>query len=202
MTCSVLICTFGERVWLDRGAALRASTREANPEALEVMAWHSPGASLAEVRNYAGKAAQGEWLCFLDADDELRPGYVRLMLEEAERGPGVLYPRVQYVGERGRAALPIFPGKGRKLIDLNRAVIGSLIPRDLFLDLGGFGPEPIYEDWDLWLRASRVVKLRPVVDAVYRVYIRPGSRNTDPAYMRHWYNEIRARYLEDDVRPA
>lgn len=201
MNVSVLVCTFGADRW--RRAAMRAMRSAQQQGAHEVLAFHGDaGLELHEVRNGAARAASGDWLCFLDADDQLAPGYVLAMKLEGLAGPGVLYPAVQYVYEDGREAAPAMLGSKRRLIDLNRAVVGSLVPRDLFLEVGGFGPEPIYEDWDLWLRCSQHVALRPVPDAVYRVFMRSRSRNLASNLHRHWYHEIRNRYLEEGVRPG
>ncbi len=191
MTISVLVCSYGEEFWR-KLAFERAYASCRGQGATQVLVNHSPDLELYEVRNRAAETAIGEWLCFLDADDELAPGYLDAM-RAAASGPAVLYPAVQYVyGDHEDP--PAMLGGHRPLLELNRAVVGSLVPRSLFLDVGGFGPEPIYEDWDLWLRCSRLVALEPVEAAVYRVFVHPSSRNIDRRLMREWYRTIQRRY--------
>lgn len=193
-TVSVLICTFGADSWR-KLAVTRALPSAQRQGAVEVVAYHSPDGTLAQCRNAAGAAATGELLCFLDADDELAPGYVSAMRDAAtESGTEALYyPAVQYC-RHGYWDEPALLGNGLPLIDLNRAVIGSLVPRDLFLKLGGFGEEPIYEDWALWLRCSEHVPLVPVEAAVYRVNVKRRTRNENPKLGREWYDRIRERH--------
>ncbi len=192
---SVLVCTYGEDRWRVL-AAQRAIPSAQRQGAVEVVAYHYPEGTLADCRNTAGAAATGDYLCFLDADDELAPGYVAAMRETAaqERQEALYYPAVQYC-RAGREDKPTLLGGGRPLIDLNRAVIGTLVPRRLFLELGGFGEEPIYEDWALWLRCSEHVPLVPVEAAVYRVNVRSASRNSAVQKLgRVWYDIIRERH--------
>lgn len=99
--------------------------------------------------------------------------------------PRLLVPSVQYVHPDGREEKPRIPNRPlRPLVEINRAVIGTLVPRALFLEVGGFteGCEP-WEDWELWLRCERAgAKLVEVPGAVYRAHVREGSahRPTDP----------------------
>ena len=94
-----------------------------------------------------GRTAAGEWLCFLDADDELAPGYLEAMTRafEQERGgatplaldgsPFLLTPAVQYV-RRGRPGRPQFNDRGIPLTDDNWLIVGTLIQKKLFLEVG------------------------------------------------------------------
>jgi hypothetical protein len=129
---------------------------------------------------------EDEFLCFLDADDELADGYIAAMHDAAptpdfrlgasERNL-LLTPMVSYVGS-GRAARPKFwPEK--PLSEGNWLVIGTLVPRVLFREVGGFRDELHgYEDWSLfarcWKAGAEIVK---VPDAVYVAHVRGGSRN-------------------------
>lgn len=196
MTVSVLICTYGEPRWRELAITRALPSAQAQKDALEVRAFHEPNGTLASVRNAAAREAVGSFLCFLDADDELAPGYVAAMREAgAERSTGALYyPAVQYIYGR-REDPPAMLGANRPLTELNRAVIGTLVPRALFLKLGGFKDLPALEDWEMWLRCSRHVPLVPVPEAVYRVRVRAGSRNADQGL----YWQIRREF---EARPA
>ncbi len=181
MKISILICSFGDDSWR-RLAAERALPSALGQGAEEVRHWHSPDLSLAETRNAAAREAAGTHLLFLDADDALGDGFLLAMRETAAQrvqdGRALLFPAVSYVQD-GEESEPTILGGGRPLIEINRAVIGSLVPRDVFLEVGGFRDLPALEDWDLWLRVSELVPLLPVPEAVYRVFVRPRSRNAD-----------------------
>jgi GT2 family glycosyltransferase len=139
------------------------------------------GETIAESRNGAAGSAQCDWLCFLDADDELAPGFLGAMQRALEQNPSdgkvLLTPAVQQI-RKGRPGKPFFFPECT--FDTgNWLVIGTLISRDLFHQIGGFREHPHgLEDWNLWARAvragARVVK---VPDAVYRAHINPKSKH-------------------------
>lgn len=185
MSIAVIIATYGDERWRDL-ALSRAHPSTAAQDAYEVILHHvdAPRATLAAARNSAASAATADWLCFLDADDELAPGYLnamrRAMLSVDSRA--LLIPRVQYVRGRNRDR-PKFPAwrpgaDGESLQDGNWLVIGTLIQRQLFWEVGGFEEWPMYEDWALWARAWKAgAQLVQVPDAVYIAHRQRGSRN-------------------------
>lgn len=180
MTVSIVVATFGEASW-QRLARQRAIPSAAGQGAFEIIPVHldGPSGTLANARNLGAWKANGDWLCFLDADDELAPGYLQAMTAALPEADALLVPAVQYVHLR-RTTEPVVLNDGRPLTEINRAVIGTLIQRKLFLDLGGFNDLPALEDWELWLRAERAgARLVDVPDAVYRVHVQRRSRNAD-----------------------
>jgi GT2 family glycosyltransferase len=227
---SVIVATHGDLCW-ERLAEERAIPSAEGQGAREVITLHGVDATLAEVRNEAARQASGDWLCGLDADDELAPGYLAAMraywetpfeeqLERAVREPildpgpspvisspieipSLLVPAVQYVAPYPAsgtfASAPEIPAWGLPLIDVNCCSIGTLIPRRLFLEVGGFRdtltdgtPLSALEDWDLALRLVVAgARLVPVPAAVYRAFLRAGSRNADQSL----YGAIRREHL-------
>lgn len=185
MNVSIVIATHGDPAWSEAAWSIAyPSTVNQTTPAFEVIPDHFMGGTLAEARNRAAESASGEWLGFLDADDALAPDYVEQMQRAwfpiSHDGIDVLLvPAVQYV-ENGRCVgEPEIPSWGRPLIEINCAVIGTLIPRELFFDVGGFRELPMYEDWDLWLRCVVAgARLVPVPDAVYCAHRSPAGRNS------------------------
>lgn len=212
MNVSILICTHGDRHWEERAqAAVKSAEGQMQPR--EVVQFHMDDGTLAEVRNGAARMATGDWLCFLDGDDTLAVGYLATMRTvmrhwnlarpgDLRENPLLLVPALQQVDTAGDVGLAKIPDWERLLIDLNCGVIGTLVPRRLFLEVGGFHEWPVYEDWDLWLRCVRAgARLVPVPDAVYRARVNPAGRNVkDPAVCSRTYQLIRAAH--DDVEPG
>lgn len=151
---------------------------------------------LSAVRNKAAEGSDAAWLIFLDADDELGAGYVDAMLDANGdiRQPSTL--GVHPDGHEDDYPVLIPPHPGGLLVG-NHLVIGSMVRRSLFAEVGGFreGMNSL-EDWDLWIRcllAGAVVGEAPA--AIYRVHVRPDSRNSPLGDHHRTYTEIQGRYL-------
>jgi glycosyltransferase involved in cell wall biosynthesis len=182
---SVLIGTYGDEHW-QRVAGKYAEPSVLGQKGLELLVRHEPEGTLASVRNRLALAARGDWLCFLDADDQLGPGYLHAMREAAAALSGpqearwLLTPAVSYVtGKRYRQAAKLWPQCDLRLG--NWLVIGTLVQKAVFVEVGGFHEWPLYEDWDLWQRCWKAgAEIVPVPDAVYIAHTRTGSRNRSP----------------------
>lgn len=154
----------------------------------------SQGETLARARNGAALRARTEWLIFLDADDELDVDYVRAMLAGTGdlRKPATLGIRPDGVEDAAPIVIP-----ARPLMDVNHIVIGAMVRRALFLEVGGFDHLPAYEDWDLWLRmwlAGGEIDTCP--EAIYRVHVNPIGRNALPRSRAvEVYHQVRSRYI-------
>jgi hypothetical protein len=159
-------------------AATRAVPSAVEAGATATLSGGTRGERLHDIRNRLAAIAETEWLCFLDADDELRPGYFDAMAAGSAdlRGPATVF-----VQPDGSATEPsLVPA--RPLEDSNYLVIGTLIRREMFLAVGGFRNLPVHEDYDLWLRCERQrgASIEQIPEAVYVVHQRPGSRNQRP----------------------
>lgn len=131
------------------------------------------GSDVAAARNFGAQFAHTEWLCFLDADDELDETYLEHMSRGTAdlRGPATTFHKP--TGVEGPLLVP-----ARDLEDSNYLVIGTLIRKALFDEVGGFRDWPIHEDYDLWLRCARAgASIEQIEGAVYHVHERVRSRN-------------------------
>lgn len=64
----------------------------------------------------------------------------------------------------------------------NWLVIGTLVQRQVFVEVGGFREWPLYEDWCLWQRCWKAgAEPVKVPDAVYVARVRGASRNRQPS---------------------
>ncbi len=93
----------------------------------------------AAARNRAVGLARGEWVVYLDSDNELLPAYLETMLEHFARHPGALYgiPQGNYTFELYK------DGKLIDLVDKSGQFPETLSIRDIFrrklhFDLNGF----------------------------------------------------------------
>ena len=83
MSVSVLIPAYGEQEWED--LAWSRARPSAAAQCADVAVFYDPEGTIASTRNELARTASGEWLCFLDADDELAPGYLDAMERAVER---------------------------------------------------------------------------------------------------------------------
>ena len=197
MNVQILIATYGPEQW--KQMAQNRAIPSARKQRCEYAVHHDPGGTIASVRNLLAERVSAEWLLFLDADDELAPGYLDAMRaaydreREYDRGPFLLTPAVQQV-RKGRAKPPAFyPEVDLKVA--NWLVIGTLIERDLFLRCGGFSDYPHgFEDWSLWNKATQLgAKVVKVPKAVYIQHINVNSKHRLGWKDRRWQVETHQR---------
>ena len=181
---TIIVATFGDISWYE--LAGQRAMPSARTQGCPVLRHH--GESLHEARNTAAGHAQTEWLCYLDADDELSPGYIAAM---SEASGDLRAPAVTWITEHS-ATDPVTLAD-RDIEVMNPCVIGTLIRRELFHDLGGFKDWPAWEDWDLFLRATRAgANIEHVPNAIYRAHVRPRSRNQSVTNPRDLMRRIKA----------
>jgi glycosyltransferase involved in cell wall biosynthesis len=195
---SVCVGTYGSDDWRNLAAKRAVPSVEQQtlpPADLQVV----HGANLHEARNQAAAQAGGEWLCFLDADDELEPRYLEAMTQVIEQdGPPkrLLQPATLGVYSTGCTDCEPVLHDPKDLHVQNYLIIATVVRRDQFLHVGGFADLISHEDWDLWVRCwldGAVVQ--PVPNAIYRVHVRSNGRNSAGAAPHvKVINEIRAKY--------
>lgn len=176
MDVTVIVGTYGSQDWVNMAESRAIPSVEGQAPVI-----HRHADTLATARNDGAYLAKSEWLCFLDADDELSPDYIEQMAKGAADLRG---PSVSYIGNR--VQVPYMPRVAGHTHDCaascldegNWLVIGTLIRREMFMEVGGFAEHPCYEDWALWLACwRRGCTVEALPDAVYRAHVRPYSRN-------------------------
>lgn len=180
MSISVIVATYGDSSWIDI-ANDRAYPSLIGQGAASVIFNHDDEGNVASSRNAAAASASGEWILTVDADDQLAPGFIGAMeraLEQEGTGGGrlLLTPAVSIV-RPGRTPSPPTFFKEVPLRDANWLVVGTLIHKDLFWEVGGFDDYPHgLEDWALWSKCVRVgATVVKVPGAVYRYWANPNS---------------------------
>lgn len=176
MNCTVVISTFGNARW-----QLLAQERAIpSAMALGVPVIYNHGDSLHEARNAGLHQVTTEWVCHLDADDELELGFFDEMelVNSDLRAPAIRYypghaPKIpQVVGHEYHQCI------GQCLERGNWLVVGTVARTEILKKVGGWRDYPIFEDWDLWQRCWLAgATVAPVPKAIYRAYIGTNSRN-------------------------
>lgn len=134
------------------------------------------GNNLYEARNSFINQIKTDFVIFLDADDELDECYIQEMLkiENAD----IIVPSVHRYYEDGRIDTDQYWYTPRPLITGNYIVIGAMIKTDLLRKLNGFKDMEALEDFEFFLRAEEVgARFAQCVKAIYKIHVRPGSRN-------------------------
>lgn len=205
MDCTVVVATFGGDEWHE----LAAQRAVPSAQAQGVPVIHARDKTLARARNLGLAGVASEFVIFLDADDELEPGYVDAM---ADADADIRAPRVRCMRDGKEVRRGLFmPQIGIHMRDRahqcsgeclpfgNWIVIGACARTAVVREVGGFEEWPIYEDWALWLRCWKAgATVAPVPDAIYRQHLAVDSRNhVGPAYEDRagWHERIVTKIL-------
>lgn len=198
MDVTVVVATFGAPKWgeLARQRAIPSAKR------LDVPVVYSHGTTLHEARNSGLDQVATEWVCHLDADDELEPRYFEHM---AAATADLRVPSVRYMrnGFNQGVRMPRVAGHDHDcepgcLLEGNWLVVGTVARSQLLRDVGGWHDYEWSEDWDLWLRCHLAgATIEAVPAAVYRAHVSYDSRNraADRATIDRTYDQIRRANL-------
>jgi glycosyltransferase involved in cell wall biosynthesis len=124
----------------------------------KVRVLRQPNGGLASARNAGVKAATGEFILLLDADDRIEPGFVGKAVDVLHRFDNV---HIVYSWERYMdASSDIFPCWNFDfpyLLGHNMTCPISVLYRQSYLGIGGSKPEMEYnfEDFELWINMAR-----------------------------------------------
>lgn len=156
----MIIATFGSDEWNRRGNFLAEEILKTQTIQPAMTRIHHRTGTLTQARNEGGIMAN-EWLVFLDADDDLDPHFVEA-LDAYEGDADILQTSVRgfYLNlcsgtKHWIEPEPVFHPKRYPLTQQNYLVIGSPIRTDRFMQVGGFDPWPVLEDWALWLKCYK-----------------------------------------------
>ncbi len=138
-------------------------------------------------RNTGIQRATGDFIGFLDSDDQWLPGKLEKQLKKFKEQPdvGVIYTGVQVVNENNEPTRKIIPEcRGiilSKLFESNCIDTTSsvLVKKEILDEVNGFDEKlPSCQDWDLYIRLAQVTQFDFVKDSMVLFYHHSGERIT------------------------
>lgn len=166
----------------------------------------------AAARNAGLRLARGEYVAFLDDDDEWLPDKLARQLEAFERAPdaALVYTGALHIRQRdGRVVQVVKPDREgwvfRELLQQNfiRTTSSIMVRRQVLEKVGFFDERlPACQDWDLCLRIAREYPVACVSEPLLRFYIHPIRITHDLSARIRGKEHILGKYLEEICRDA
>lgn len=158
-------------------------------------------------RNFGRTFAKGDLLCFLDADDEIKPNYIAEAVKLLNKNPDIYiaYPDSVF-SKDGYMRAPEYDYA--VLIYSNQLVYCSVMRKEVFDAVGGFRDNVRgVEDWDFWIAAGArgfFAKRIPQAFLFYRqkndgIYEKEVKCNIDKKFAQIILNN-REIYGEESIR--
>lgn len=172
LSVSIVVSTFGDDQWKTQaeGRAIPSA------RSFGVPVFYNHEKTLHEARNAGLYQVETEFVCHLDADDELAPTFFEHMakVDGDLRPPSVnhVYEKMTFMPKViGRSGVHQHKCVANCLEEGNWLVVGTVARTQLLKDVGGWKDWATFEDFDLWQRAWLAgATVTPVPDAVYRAY--------------------------------
>ena len=167
-----------------------------------------PRAHGAIAKNYGiFQMARGEYIAYLDDDDEYLPDFLQVMVEAAtaHNNPPILYCRSMYVDKNTGRRILGNPFQGwllrwdrKKLQRYNFIDTANVLHKKTLTDeVGGWDPDDYFDDYDLWKRMSRKCDFIYVNRALVKKHVGDCPPFWTRLVTKGWKILLHGRRLED-----
>lgn len=184
----------------DSTAEVAASIGDSRVKVIEIP---QPGRSHA--RNVGLSASMGEYIVFLDADDEISPDMLsaaRAIINYSSDGVDAVQGATKYVrnGEVIKIVYP-FNGEGfwKRLLVRNTIPINSMVVRREHCAKFPSGVEHC-EDWDFWIRTLRGANVLTCGRTDSIVHLSDSSTSADVNRMKAFEIPVQLSYLNQRIK--
>lgn len=146
-----------------------------------------PNGGLAAARNTGIKAASGDWIALLDADDSWSPEKLELQAAAIQPGTVLVYTGIRFFDDRGTRSIK--PGMDpsvalKRLRFQNPIPVTYLVRKDALLNGGGYREDVrACEDWEMLVRLSRLGAFRCIPEPLMHCYLHSDSLSANPETM-------------------
>lgn len=141
---------------------------------------------VAAARNKGILLSNGEYICFLDADDEFMPNKLEVFYNYCLLGYTFLFSDALYIDEVLKTSyyfsenVEIYQGKCLQKLMMNNFIVASTVCiRKTLLDNLYFNTSSFVEDYDLWLKLAHNNSLFYIADQLtcYHIHSTNQSKN-------------------------
>ena len=175
-----------------------------DPERVRVI--EQPHSNPYAARNRGAREARGCYLAFLDSDDLWEPRKLELQLPLLDQRSQVVLCHTggRTTGPAGNVlrsfpAQPDYQGHCfKRLLVRNRLATSSVVvPRDLFLEMGGFDEALAARgDWEMWTRIARRGEFTAVDLPLIRYRFHGGRMSRDTDRMRDYHLRVIQKHAD------
>ncbi len=147
-----------------------------------IMYFYQSNRGLANARNKGLAIATGEFICFVDSDDELTSDHLKKRMQFMEQHPSVdfIHGGMKLIGPKEKQYVADITNPGKK-IHLTKCHIGGtfFFRRKILKKVSGFSPIPFGEDFDFYTRVERYFTIRKVKFPTYLYHLDSENRLCD-----------------------